>query len=137
MQTRQGKKGCCAVRLEDQFVEFIAEKIAQYGRGYDMAGTEIRYEMSIRYGRKLSSILPSDYCYNRENGSLLCKLPRLFEYVSRNKYRLLGQGFPYLGPIYHKPIGQEERIIGEWTNGKRGLFHKGENQGCKTGMQGT
>ncbi|MDD3138485.1 MAG: hypothetical protein PHX08_05890 [Lachnospiraceae bacterium] len=101
------------MRLQDQFVEFVDDIITKKGKFYKMTTTEIRYEFEIRYNRNPASVLPSDYCYNRENGNSEMKQPRLFEYLNRNQYCLLGEGFPYSGLIYHKPKGKEERIIGE------------------------
>lgn len=73
---------------------------------------------------------PSDLCYNRttkNDVSGFANSIHLFEYVGRNQYRILGQGYPYSGFIECKPKAEKERIvIGEWKNGICMIFGNNE-----------
>lgn len=71
-----------------------------------------------KYGCNPTSIIPSDYCYNRlNNGINYEKHLHLFEYTDTNQYRYLGLDYPYTGKIIHKPKGGYEIIVGELKNG--------------------
>ena len=51
-----------------------------------------------------SSIIPSDYCYNRVNNGIdPIQKPVLFKYRGHNQYLCLGTDNPYNGDVYHKP----------------------------------
>lgn len=99
----------CAI---NDYVLFNGTEIVM-GRSelYDLVNTKF----SINYG----SFMPQDYCYNRSNNGIVFKdQPHLFEYTGRNKYRLLGNNYPYTGPIMHKERGSNsEKIIGKWEAG--------------------
>lgn len=64
------------------------------------------------------SILPSDYCYNRINRDPASFVYPLFEQVKHGEYRYLGHSFAYNGPVLWKPIGESERQVGYWKEGK-------------------
>lgn len=62
-----------------------------------------------------TSILPSDYCYNRINLDIANdfeKRMHIFEYVKKNVYRFLGENVSYTGDIEYKNI-----VVGSWKNG--------------------
>ena len=66
--------------------------------------------------------LPSDMCYNHTTkpmgpGDEFETTPRLFEYVGRNKYRVLGSKYLYTGKIVRKSKKNGEFVVGEWKNG--------------------
>ena len=98
----------------EQIQEVLKEK-----KGSQVTSTEIKEELNAKYGTKKSSILLSDYCYNRTNtGIKFKKETRIFEYIERNTYKYLGVGYPYTGKIIQKPIGgKAEIIVSEWING--------------------
>jgi hypothetical protein len=64
------------------------------------------------------SIMPTDYCYNRVNKDTSSNEFCFFEYVGRDKFKVLGENFPYKGYVYHRKKGnKEDEIVGEWKNG--------------------
>lgn len=84
-----------------------------------LSSTEVKEELKAKYGTNPSSIIPSDYCYNRTNDGIPFE-KHLFKYKGRNKYVYLGENYPYTGKIYHRPINQKmDIVVGEWLNGKK------------------
>lgn len=66
------------------------------------------------FGSNRSSIIPSDYCYNRINqGIAFTKHAFIF---TEGKYRFVDIDFAYSGPIFAD--GKKKRIVGLWENGK-------------------
>ena len=72
-----------------------------------------------KFGRNKSSVIPSDYCYNRLNfGIDYNKNVHLFEFLEDGKYRYLGIDYPYNGKLYHKIKGTDHAaIVGEVVGG--------------------
>ena len=71
----------------------------------------------------LSSIMPSDYCYNlmnldKLNNSKLLDF-NLFEYLGKDEYLYIGENYPFDKEIYHKPKSGSIYVIGKWVNGER------------------
>lgn len=97
--------------------------------GREFKTHEIIDMVKFKYEINHSSIIPSDYCYNRMNIGKW-KNPQLldfniFEYVDRGSYIYLGGNYPYNGVINYKAKGSsEELVIGEWTNGERVIYNK-------------
>ena len=63
-----------------------------------------------------TSIIPSDYCYNRINLDIVDdfeKRMHIFIYVCRDTYKFIGENASYTGNIVHK-----DKIVGHWENGK-------------------
>ena len=86
---------------------------------------EIIDKVVLKHNCNPSSIIPSDYCYNRTNNGILNKnLIRLFEYESRSVYRYLGEHYSYSGLLIHKPKNGTENVVGEWINGHLNLRYK-------------
>ena len=80
---------------------------------------EIRSMVIHKFGCNPESVIPSDYCYNRiNNGIDFDNYLHIFEYINRNQYKYLGEGYAYTGKILHKPKGGYEVIVGEWKDGK-------------------
>lgn len=79
----------------------------------------IKSELKNKFGAHLSSVMPSDFCYNRVNDGIgFRKDNRIFKYIRRNAYEYIGENYPYTGKIYHKPYrSKTEIIVGEWLNG--------------------
>lgn len=80
--------------------------------------SEIIELVTSKYNRNPTSIIPSDYCYNRLNkGINYEKYLHIFEYTEDKKYRYLGLNYPYTGKIIHKPKGGFEVVVGELKKG--------------------
>ncbi len=72
-----------------------------------------------------TSIIPSDYCYNRINLDIaenFEKRMHIFEYIKKDNYRFLGENYSYSGDIKHrskrKGYKYSDNIVGRWENGK-------------------
>ncbi|WAG17429.1 HNH endonuclease [Aeromonas hydrophila] len=70
---------------------------------------------------KPTSIIPSDYCYNRTNYGIdkLGILKNKFLSINPDgTYLYLGFNYPFNGYVYHKPKGSKiEMTVGHWSNG--------------------
>ena len=58
------------------------------------------------------SVPPSDYSYNLINKAASSFRFPLFEWLERGKYKYLGPGYSYTGPILWKG-----KMVGEWKDG--------------------
>jgi len=97
-------------QIKDTLTDFI---------GSILTASEIKNAVTAQYGTNVSSIIPSDYCYNRFNSGIKFN-KHLFEYISTNHYRHLGENYPFTGLIYHKPANQTlDFIVGEWIAGRK------------------
>ncbi|MBU9711606.1 DUF7225 domain-containing protein [Evansella tamaricis] len=105
----------------------IYEQIKKVMEGKEKTLTtssELKKELNEKYGTNPSSIILSDYCYNRYNAGIKFD-KHLFEYINRSTYKYLGESFPYTGLIFHKPKGSEsEFVIGEWNEGVKQLYNE-------------
>lgn len=111
--------------IQDQLREYVLGIIEKYGLGHVVSAEEIKDAIRQRYGTNKKSIIPSDYCYNRSNKGDVWNNPLFFMYKkekNRKNYRVVGEGYPYTGPVYWRPRGSEEKIIGECINGNRKLL---------------
>lgn len=105
--------------IYNQINEFLKGDFGQI-----VTGTEIKNGLKLKYGTKPGSVIPSDYCYNRINDGIRFN-KHIFQYIGRNRYKYLGEKYPYTGKIFHKPAGQDyELIVGEWNKGKKVIFDK-------------
>lgn len=97
----------------------INDYVIQNGTETVMDRTELYALVSSHYSINNGSFLPQDYCYNRTNNGIdFERQPHLFEYLERNKYRLIGKNYPYTGLIIHKEKGSKsEIVVGEWKSG--------------------
>lgn len=83
-------------------------------KGHIYSRKQIETLVNERY-HNITSILPSDYCYNRINKDTIKdfeKRMHLFEYMERNKYKYIGENFPYTGKIEYL-----DSCVGEWKDG--------------------
>lgn len=106
----------------DEQMEVIANELSiKFGTEFviTLQGIYEIFLMKYSTSTKRGSIIPSDYCYNRVNNGITLKKPALFEFLGNGNYRCLGTNYPYNGPIYHKPKGQVEFIVGRCMDGKR------------------
>jgi hypothetical protein len=87
--------------------------------GSVVSSSKVKELLKVKYGINESSVIPSDYCYNRINAGIKFD-KHIFEYIERGKYKYLGENYSYTGLIFSKPTGQgKEIIVGEWKNGKK------------------
>jgi hypothetical protein len=87
-----------------------------------MTAAQIREVVSERFGTNATSIIPSDYCYNRLNVGVPNPRP-IFLRVGAGEYQFVGPGFPYTGLVYGRPRGtQADRVLGERLNGVLHLY---------------
>ncbi|UNL87436.1 DUF7225 domain-containing protein [Priestia koreensis] len=83
--------------------------------------SEIRTKLNETYGVNSSSVIPSDFCYNRLNKGITFQ-KHLFEYAERNGYRYLGENYPYTGLIYRRSSElKRDIVVGEWVKGDKFL----------------
>lgn len=64
-------------------------------------------------GTNRTSVIPSDYCYNRTNKGINFE-NHLFEHLGSARYKVLGANYDYEGPILWK--GDK---VGEWRKGEK------------------
>ena len=84
---------------------------------------EIQQIMLEKYDRNPDSVIPTDYCYNRCNSGISFT-EHIFEYLTRNTYKYIGEHAAYTGLIYRKSRGEVEEVIGEWNNGVKTMYGK-------------
>lgn len=104
--------------ISEQLQTLTAELISRNGIGCEISSQELKALIDARFDTNFSSVIPSDYCYNRVNkGIAFLKYPRLFAYIGRGMYKCLGENYPYDGPVYAQPKGSKtEMIVGTWKN---------------------
>lgn len=80
---------------------------------------ELRDGLSRRFGTNPSSVIPSDYCYNRWNRGLGERWKPVFVRSAAGEYAFVGADCAYTSLVYAKPReGGNERVVGEWTAGR-------------------
>ena len=107
---------CCdnipSMTIFQQIKEVFKDKT-----GIIMKSSDVIEMLRSRFGTNPSSVILSDYCYNRFNDGIKFT-KHIFEYLDSNTYKYLGENYPYNGIIIHKPKGQGiEKTVGEWKNG--------------------
>lgn len=95
----------------------IIDKVRDTFLGCEVGSIFTRREIvdmvRTKHGINEGSIIPSDYCYNLTNKGKaayneLDKF-KIFEWVSRGKYKFLGENYPYSGPVLSNPRIEVER----------------------------
>ncbi|WP_078431831.1 DUF7225 domain-containing protein [Metabacillus halosaccharovorans] len=105
--------------IYEQLIEVLKEE-----KGNTLTSIEIREKLRTTFNTNPSSIILSDYCYNRYNKGIPFN-KHLFIYINRSTYRYVGENYPYTGLIFHKPKGEEyESVVGEWDKGQLFLYEK-------------
>ena len=105
--------------IYQQIIELLKDR-----KGEIVTSIEVKNELKNKYGTNPSSILLSDFCYNRYNNGIEFN-KFLFRYISRSTYEYLGEKDLFTGLIYHKPFKhKDENIVGEWRNGIKELYKK-------------
>lgn len=103
----------------------IYEQLVEVFSGSDdriISILEIRSTLQERFGTNATSILPSDYCYNRWNQGVTRQKP-LFVRVGSGEYRYLGPDHPFTGVVFWRPKGaRSDEVAGERINGELRLY---------------
>ena len=68
-------------------------------------------------GCAVSSVIPSDFSYNRVNRAPASRARPMFVQEARGLYRYVGLDYPYTGEIFWKPEDEDERVVGRSDNG--------------------
>ena len=97
--------------------------ICKENHGRVFSTSEIRDVVHDRFGSKKCSIIPSDYCYNRINEGIDFK-KHIFVRVGKGKFKFVDENYLYSGKIYFQPIGQTERVVGEYDKGSFYLWER-------------
>jgi thermostable 8-oxoguanine DNA glycosylase len=106
-----------ALTIYEQINLFLQDRV-----GSIITASEIKDALKTKYGTNKSSIIPSDYCYNRFNDGIKFD-KHIFEYIGHNTYKYLGENYPFTGLIIHKPNDTENKLIyGEWNNGRKIIY---------------
>lgn len=88
-------------------IEKVRDTFANCKKGTIFSTSEIIDLVMLKYGVNRGSIIPSDYCYNLTNkgkidNPILADF-KIFEWISRGKYKYLGENYPYTGLIIRNP----------------------------------
>ncbi|MCI8638978.1 MAG: hypothetical protein HFG41_07510 [Coprococcus sp.] len=105
--------------IEEKVTEFIHDYVSSNGTS-SVLDRELLYRLvNAVYPMNKNSFLPADYCYNRTNEGIdFEKHVHLFERTDEGKYLVLGDYYPYSGPVFYRRRGEtEDSISGIWTNG--------------------
>lgn len=103
------------------------KEVLKENKGDTLSSTVIKNKLISKFNINPSSIILSDYCYNRYNKGISFK-QHLFIYIDRSTYRYVGENYNYTGLIFHKPKEDDNRnVVGEWDNGKLLLYNEQSN----------
>lgn len=99
-------------------LEQVGQKLqAQFGDA-PIPGAKLKRQAALLGGHQESSVIPSDFCYNRTNAGINCPNQPMFVQEGRGQYRFVGLCYPYTGVMVHKPNGQPERVASSWHEGE-------------------
>ena len=103
----------------EQMQEITEKLILQHGIECEISSQELKTLINVHFGTNPSSIIPSDYCYNRANkGIVFSGDTRLLVYGGRGVYICLGKNYPYDKPVYTRPKGTKtDIVVGTWEKG--------------------
>ena len=112
--------------IDEQMTLIINELIEKYGLHYKAHRIEICELLSDRFGTNITSVIPSDYCYNRTNkGIEFLEKPRLLSFHGNGIYECLGENYLFSGPVYTREVGAANDVeVGFWRNG---IFTENDN----------
>lgn len=105
--------------IEEKISEVINNYVSSNGTGSKMTTDELYSLVIAKYNMNMNSFLPADYCYNRTNeGINFEKHSHLFERTDDGYYLVLGEHYPYSGPVYYRRKGETvDNVRGVWNNG--------------------
>lgn len=106
--------------ITEQMRTIVNEIVSEYGANYKISLKEFYELLGARFNTNQSSIIPSDYCYDRVNkGIKFTKNTRLLLFLGDGMYGCLGENYPYTGTVYTREKGSIEDIpVGEWKDGE-------------------
>lgn len=108
--------------IDEQMRIVVKEIISEYDVRYKISLKELYELLGARFQTNSSSIIPSDYCYNRVNkGIEFHKKPHLFKFLGDGMYECLGENYRYTGDVENASDGT---VVGSWENG---VFQKNAN----------
>lgn len=108
-------------------LDLVVETFKNTPINSEFTRSEIVNLVASKFGCNPTSVIPSDYCYNRlNNGINYEKYLHLFEYTDTKTYRYLGLDYPYTGKIVHKPKSGYEVVVGELKDGVLIAYDKPE-----------
>ena len=110
--------------IQEMITEVINDYVSSNGTSSIMDKDQLYDMVSEVYQINKNSFLPADFCYNRTNEGIdFEKHTHLFERLDDGRYLVLGEDYPYSGPVYYKRRGEtEDSVHGIWTNG---LYEEG------------
>ena len=105
--------------IEEKISEVINNYVSSNGTSSKMAADELYSLVIAKFNMNRNSFLPADYCYNRTNeGINFQKHSHLFERTDDGYYLVLGEHYPYSGPVYYRRKGETvDNVRGVWNNG--------------------
>lgn len=112
-------------KFSPSILDLVVETFKNTPINSEFTRSEIVNLVNSKFGCNPTSVIPSDYCYNRlNNGINYDKYLHLFEYTDTKTYRYLGLDYPYTGKIVHKPKGGYEIVVGELKDGELITYDK-------------
>ena len=101
--------------IDEQMLVIVTEIVSEYGLHYKISLKELYELLGARFQTNSSSIIPSDYCYNRVNKGIdFNKKPHLFRFLGDGMYECLGENYPFTGDVENASDGT---VVGSWKNG--------------------
>ena len=92
-------------------LEQIGQKLYERNGDASIPSHELKRQAARLIGLQESSIIPSDFCYNRINAGIPLLNTPMFIQETRGFYRFVGLDYPFTGSMVHKPQGGAERIV--------------------------
>jgi hypothetical protein len=106
--------------IYEQLLATLSDRV-----GTLLTGADIRRLVVAAFGTNPTSVIPSDYCYNRLNLGVPDPKP-LFLRVGAGEYQFVGPAYPYTGLVYGRPRGTPtDRVVGERVEGALRLYDHG------------
>lgn len=88
------------------------------------SSSEIKELCKLQFGSADTSVIPSDYCYNRTNHGIKDK-KNILLYLGSGRYQYVGPRYSYTGFVFHKEKGSnQEKVVGEWITGVYTKFER-------------
>lgn len=105
--------------IKEKVTEVINDYVNLNGIASKMTPDQLYSLVTATYPMNRNSFLPADYCYNRTNEGIdFEKHVHLFARTDEGNYLILGENYPYSGPVYYRKRGEtKDSICGVWTNG--------------------
>lgn len=117
------------MKVYDQLIEVLKTR-----KNEIVTTKEMRNILHETYGTNPTSVILSDFCYNRVNDGIAFN-QHLFQYLTNSRYKYLGEHYPYTGLVFRKPRqSSEEFIAGEWHNGVKKLFEEQQNSNIEDSL---